>query len=173
MSSRQGGLHSTIVRCRGVTSHSTLTWLRTCSGTRCWHQRRTRAISSSGRPASVTLTVWQQYSRERPDLPPAGLAPPASPRKRPASNVSFSALLPERKIFPLRQRRRKPRCAPGCLSLSAAAGRSAAINPARLRGNAGSCRREWFYLDGALYPVAQLEGCDRVWLLRLMALRSR
>src|SRR5580698_2716458 len=66
MSARQGGLHSTIVRSRGVTSYSTVTWLRTCSGTRCWHQRRTRATSSSGRPASVTLTVCQRYSREQP-----------------------------------------------------------------------------------------------------------
>jgi hypothetical protein len=34
MSSRQGGRHSTIVRYRGATSHSTRTWSRTASGTR-------------------------------------------------------------------------------------------------------------------------------------------
>ena len=52
--------HSTIVRCRGVTSHSTRIWSRTCAGTRCSHQRRTRATSSSGNPASATRQVSQQ-----------------------------------------------------------------------------------------------------------------
>src|SRR6266704_3869154 len=49
--SRQGGLLSTIVRWRGATSHSTRTWSRACGGTRSSHQRRTRAMSSSGRSA--------------------------------------------------------------------------------------------------------------------------
>src|SRR6266581_841806 len=49
--SRQGGLLSTIVRWRGPASHSTRTWSRACTGTRCSHQRRTRAMSSSGSPA--------------------------------------------------------------------------------------------------------------------------
>src|SRR6266516_281504 len=48
---RQGGRHSTIVRCRDPMSHSTRTWSRACGGTRCSHQRRTRAMSSSGSPA--------------------------------------------------------------------------------------------------------------------------
>ena len=49
--SRQGGLLSTIVRWRGATSHSTRTWSRACGGTRCSHQRRARAMSSSGSSA--------------------------------------------------------------------------------------------------------------------------
>ena len=56
---RQGGLHSTIVRCRGATSHSTRIWSRTCAGTRCSHQRRTRATSSSGNPVPATRRVLQ------------------------------------------------------------------------------------------------------------------
>ena len=43
-----GGLHSTIVRCRDPMSHSTRPWSRACAGTRCSHQQRTRAMSSSG-----------------------------------------------------------------------------------------------------------------------------
>jgi len=34
------------------------------------------------------------------------------------------------------------------------------------------CRRECFYLDGALYPLAVAGSCGRVWLLRLLAPRS-
>src|SRR6266699_704005 len=49
--SRQGGLLSTIVRWRGATSHSTRTWSRACGGTRSSHQRRARAMSSSGSSA--------------------------------------------------------------------------------------------------------------------------
>src|SRR6266702_6262830 len=49
--SRQGGLLSTIVRWRGATSHSTRTWSRACGETRSSHQRRTRAMSSSGSSA--------------------------------------------------------------------------------------------------------------------------
>ena len=59
-SGRQGGLHSTIVRCRGATSHSTRIWSRTCAGTRCSHQRRTRATSSSGNPVPATRRVLQK-----------------------------------------------------------------------------------------------------------------
>jgi hypothetical protein len=54
--SRQGGRHSTIVSCRGPMSYSTRTWSRTCSGTRCSHQRRTRAMSSSGSPG-----IWSVF----------------------------------------------------------------------------------------------------------------
>jgi hypothetical protein len=56
VSGRQGGRHSTIVRCRGLMSHSTRTWSRACSGTRCPHQRRTRAMSSSGSPG-----IWSVF----------------------------------------------------------------------------------------------------------------
>src|SRR5512135_3716046 len=56
MPSRQGGLLSTIVRWRGPTSHSTRTWSRACGGTRCSHQRRTRAMSSSGSSA-----IWSVF----------------------------------------------------------------------------------------------------------------
>lgn len=58
-SSRQGGRHSTIVSCWGPMSHSTRTWFRMCPGTRCSHQRRTLATSSSGSPGiwSVFQTV--------------------------------------------------------------------------------------------------------------------
>jgi hypothetical protein len=58
-SGRQGGLHSTIVTCRGATSHSTRIWSRRCAGTRCSHQRRTCATSSSGNPVSATRRVSQ------------------------------------------------------------------------------------------------------------------
>ena len=53
---RQGGLHSTIVSCRGPVSHSTRTWSRACGGTRCSHQRRARAMSSSGGPG-----IWSVF----------------------------------------------------------------------------------------------------------------
>src|SRR5580704_13702176 len=56
VSSRQGGRHSTIVSCRGPMSHSTRTWFRMCSGTRCSHQRRTLAMSSSGSPG-----IWSVF----------------------------------------------------------------------------------------------------------------
>ena len=63
MSSRQGGRHSTIVRYRGATSHSTRTWSRTASGTRSSHHRRTRATSSSGRPYEAPWQVFQPSQR--------------------------------------------------------------------------------------------------------------
>src|SRR5260370_474531 len=37
-------------------SHSTRTWSRACGGTRCSHQRRTRAMSSSGSPG-----IWSVF----------------------------------------------------------------------------------------------------------------
>src|SRR5260370_25360275 len=37
-------------------SYSTRTWSRACSGTRCSHQRRTRAMSSSGGPG-----IWSVF----------------------------------------------------------------------------------------------------------------
>ena len=57
---RHGGRHSTIVTDLGPTSHSTRTWSRTCSGTRCSHQRRMRARSSSGNPVSATGAFFQE-----------------------------------------------------------------------------------------------------------------
>ena len=52
--------------------------------------------------------------------------------------------------------------------MSAAAGRSAAITRLVCRENAGSCRRECIYLDGALYPwrswkAATESGCSGCW----------
>lgn len=64
-SARQGARLCTIVRWRGLSSHSTRTWWSASAGARWAHHRRTRATSVSGNPVADTPSVSQPGSMSR------------------------------------------------------------------------------------------------------------